>query len=101
MKVELPELPEAAIKTAHPAANAFSYGYHADQMTDYARLAVTQAVAAERARAEMAEAERDAMRAVIDKVLEDESGFMLLARIASTELRKVNELVCAALTKKD
>lgn len=40
--VKLPPLPEPAIHQAHGLANAFAYGFHANQMTEYARLAVLQ-----------------------------------------------------------
>lgn len=46
-ELKLPELPEPGIKSAHALSNAFAFGYHADQMREYAR----QAVLAERERA--------------------------------------------------
>lgn len=97
-EIKLPELPEAAIKTAHPAANAFSYGYHADQMTDYARLAVTQAVAAERARweAEVAGLETKHRELAKDFV---GSPSAVVAQVARCHAEFADEL--AALTKKD
>lgn len=54
---DLPPLPEPAIQKAHGTANAFAYGYHADQMRAYARAAV------------LAERERSPWKMALDQEL--------------------------------
>lgn len=82
MKVELPVLPQAFFDEFNESAD--------DRVQDYARLAVTQAVAAERARWE---AEVAGLRTLLERIRDDQSW-----------RSKDNSLwpdICAALTKKD